>query len=343
MAILSMESLLRAEEQRLLAVEGRKEFNAFSLDLRLGTLYRRREIAASMNDEKTLSQEEFIRQVLDEVPLGNEGIIITPQDFYLWQPREKIFLAKGLIGEITSRSSWARLGVRVESKQSDDYLFNRPLEDVHVQPLCTLKTMGTSVRIKPGDSFGQLFVMDFPEYLHRDESLAQLMVAGELVIQRGKKVLASTEVRFDQGLALTMDSNIHIYTGSVLEPGNLKPTDFEEVTLRYLEDLFLPQGAFFLSSSSEHVEIPKAYAGYVIERDPSMFLSPFSTHAHAPYIGPRTVFKGKITFENRMCRNGYVQCGMPQSKLLLCPLAPPIEQAQESRYMGQKATTRSRL
>ena len=104
------------------------------------------------------------------------------------------------------------------------------------------------------------------------------------------------------------------------------------------------KGTFFISASAESVKIPESCIGHVSEmnhHDPR--LAVFSTHANAPYVGPKNVFEGKVTFENMMWSNGVIIAGMSQSRLNLMKLNTPLEQVEESRYKGQDQATLSRV
>ncbi len=341
MAILSIHDLIQAEEQGHICIPGRVDFSAFSLNVHLDKLYHRIETKAAMVDEERLTQAEFLEQVCEEIPC-DEGALLSPHDFYLWQPREEIFLAAGLAGEITSRSSWARLGVRAQSKGVDDYLPSYH-EDVTVKPLCTLKTTGTSVQVKRGDALGQLFIDDGPEFCS-DAQIAGMIDSGEFIVTRDERSLTPSEIEIDHGLILTLGKDLLVYQRGRLQPGNLQEGQFKPQVVGRLEPSYFPKGSFFLSASSEYVEIPPGYVGYVVEREPHYFLLPFASHPNAPYIGPKSVFKGRITFENYMMREGHIFEGMVQSKLLLKPLKTPLtNHHQASRYNHQTHATASRL
>ena len=119
---------------------------------------------------------------------------------------------------------------------------------------------------------------------------------------------------------------------------------FQKVDLNNFGDegYYLPKNSFFISASDGYVRIPEGFVGYVKESAPTSFF-PFNTHANAPYIGPRGVFEGNITFENKMKVEGYVRKGMVQSKLFLFPLEGRINNQSQSRYHGQNGATLSKL
>lgn len=339
MAILSIQDLTQAEQAGHLHIPGRIDFSAFSLNIHIDKLYRRLETKVAMVGEQRLNQAEFLAQVCEEIQF-DEGILIPPEGFYLWQPRETISLAEGLAGEITSRSSWARLGIRAQSKGVDDYL-SRYHQTVTVNPLCTLRATGTSVRIQRGDAIGQLFVDDGPECCS-DSQMYEIVDQGEFKVTRDGQVLGAGDLHLDHGMLLTLGKDLLIYSGGVLPSS--QDSKFTPGAVSRIESHYFPQGSFFLSASSEHVEIPNGYVGYVVEREPSFFHLPFASHPNAPYIGPKSVFKGRITFENYMIREGHISEGMIQSKLLLKPLRTPLHNHEvQSRYNHQTHATTSRL
>lgn len=348
--ILCRNDLLEEESLGNLAIENRLDYSPFSLDIRIAKLFRNRYTLS--RDTHTMSQEEFIEN-LEQVSFPGEGLVVDSSDFYLWQPVEKLFLSKGLAGEVTSRSGWARLGVRVQSV--DSYLHNC-FDSKHYFPLLSLKTASTKVLIKPGDAIAQLFVKSghasyIPDHLYRN-----LVDERQLSIQRDGKLLSSSQISVRDGIELTLGQNIKVYTGRTLVPGFLKGDEFEDVQLDFTRGLFLSRNAFFLSSSEEHVEIPEDYVGYVTERHSFMGLQrklrcgkdiigemPFFAHANAPYIGPKSIFRGCITFENLMIVDGYIRRGMRQSDLLLEQLSQPVRNPDPSSYNNQHTTTLSRI
>jgi deoxycytidine triphosphate deaminase len=346
MVHLGAEALLAGEKEGYLAISNRANFSAFSLDLHIDKLYTRKEQRKLVVDEHALSQDDFIDLMLEEVAF-DEPKVITHYDFYLWQPREEIYLAEGLGGEITSRSSWARLASRVQSV--DEHLRSYH-QEVWTKPLCSLNMAGTSVLVKPGDGIGQLFVDNGTPHV-ANSLVSHLLDTGEFVMTRDEKKLRSVDVTYEGGLVLTMGADIFIYQGGVLEPGNLKDEDFKKVTLNRFKDYYLPRGTFFISASAEHVQIPDAYLGHVSERDSTMSLSlglnkelqQFTTHANAPYVGPKSVFQGNITFENTMKTDGYIRRGMKQSELYLLPVTGLSKVKKPSRYNNQQGATKSKL
>lgn len=117
-----------------------------------------------------------------------------------------------------------------------------------------------------------------------------------------------------------------------------------ELPERKEDALYFPEGTFFISSSQEQVKIPNSHVGYVLERGFIMNTG-FSSHPNAPYIGPKSVFQGAITFENLVYQAGArLYQGMFQSILELRPLKTPLDEGStESRYKGQETATLSRL
>ncbi len=333
MPLFSRYDLLQAEQAGRIQITPAVKPTAFSYDLTVGKIFRRNEQKAEKVRELEMPQEQFLEEICEEV--SYQEMLLTPHQFYLCQPEQKIFLSQGLAGEISSRSTWARMGLRVQSKGVDDYLF-RYYQDKAGYPLCTLRTTWTSLSLKRGQDIMQLVVNDGPQYCN-DEMMQEALQEGDLKIEREGKPCSVEDLTFRDGMILTMGQKIWRYTGGVIDPTHPRK-NFRETNLPP-EGLFLRAGEFFLSASREEVILPERYVGYVVEREPDLFHLPFSTHANAPYIGPETVFQGAITFENHMLLPGRLTPGMLQSKLHLRPLKTPLHQAEESRYHGQRQAT----
>ena len=100
MPILSLDHLILAEQKGLIRVSDRLDFNPFSLDIRLGTLYRHKEDThiekqRRLQDDIDETSQEYIDRFLEEVSMPKDGMIVTPDDFFLWQPKETIALSAG--------------------------------------------------------------------------------------------------------------------------------------------------------------------------------------------------------------------------------------------------------
>jgi deoxycytidine triphosphate deaminase len=352
MNILSRDDLLLAESKGDLRVKDRLDFSAFSLDVRIEKLFRRNESKALQFQEFDLNEERFIEEVLEEVPIDGGGYVLESGGFYLWQPQEEIFLSCGLRGEIVTRSSWARLGIRVSSLGGDSDLANE-VKDITTKPLGIISTQATRVKIKKGDSMGQLIV-GYGDSRINNEEIKEMVRKNQLTIVRYSKKMSVEKLKFHGHLVLTMAPEIYIYNGAILTPSEDNSHAFEKIQLHYTQRHYLKKGDFFISCSAEYVAIPPKYVGLVTEvnshatnsqfaktNDPRLMVAPFTSHPNCPYIGPKGVFEGQITFENIMWVDSYVTAGMKQSELMLKELTRIIE--VKSRYNEQKGATFSRL
>lgn len=340
MGLLSKTDFELEESQGNLLFSNRLPYSAFSLNLRLEQLFRLRPEVRMLSPNSDLDDDAFLEKFTEEVPLADEGMVVASNDFYLWRSLEEIVLPSYLTGEITSRSSWARLGARVQDCATHLKELGRSYRG---KPLCNFKATGTTPRIRRGDQVGQLFLRD-QNYRHTfDYELVSLVDSGELVVSRHGNNCSSADLVFSQGIILTMGSDILVYRGGVLEPGVRKEDFFEKVDLHdYPQGYYLPQGKFFISASAEYVVIPPSYVGYVRERNFEAWL-PFASHADAPYVGPKGVFEGNITFENWMIIDGVIKPGMMLSTLSLVPLRTLLTSGEASRYNGQNGATLSKL
>ena len=357
MAILCRDHLILAENRGYIAFNDRLDYSAFSLDMRLEKLYKRKALGVSQNEELEMSQETFMDEIIEEIPIDSEFILEPDQD-YFWQPVEEIFLRQGLKGKITTRSSWARLGIRVQS-ESDEYL-KKVDKNTLGKPLCTIRTTGTRVKLKKLDAVAQLFVEKNTGHPTR-EHIISFLEQGSLVLKEGGekgKQLRLEDIEFHGGPVLTMDPQVFVYNGEILIPGEDNKNKFERVQLSYLKDFYLPPDTFFISSSHEYVQVPSFCVGIVTERNSlfsndsfkktghSAYLPPqFASHPNAPYIGPVGVFEGQVTFENQVTEPTKIIAGMKQSELLLDFLSGQITNVEEfgkSRYDKQNGATTSR-
>ncbi len=331
MALYSKADFEQAKEEGRLVIENGLDFGAFSLDLRVGKLFRK---IRGRDGNHQMSTEEFLAKCAEEVSLEGDGAVLPPGALFYWQAMERI-KTQGLQGEITSRSGWARLSTRSESIE-DSF---RQRGDYEGNPLSVILSRGAQVRVKKGDAVAQLFLQDdaYPFTIPGEINL--LLDKRELIVERSGE--PSADIVYDE-IPLTMGPEIWIYEGGVLEPGKSWEQSFRKVSLESGK-MYLPEGTFFISSSAEIVSIPPGYVGHVNEsayRGDSIF----TTHANAPYVGPKTVFNGKITFENTMMNGGgNVGVGVEQSRLSLRRLKTPIIKGKKSSYDGQKGATLSRL
>src|ERR1700752_2340528 len=93
------------------------QVGAASIDLRLGTdfLYLRRTASPGL-DPQTLRSAEDAQKLYDrlEIPFG-DGVWLHPEQFLLGSTLEFIRMPRSLTGTLVGRSSWARLGLIVET------------------------------------------------------------------------------------------------------------------------------------------------------------------------------------------------------------------------------------
>ncbi len=359
MPILSKEDLIKAINQRRLNVSDHLPLSAFSLDVRLGRLFRHnaayeerlRKEKHILRDWK-LTRREFLDTYTDEIEIPKTGVILPPHSFWLWTPKEEIYLGEGLHAEICSRSSYARIGCM--SKQILSPGINHPADEEFSStfkghPSCALHVEGTTVQLSTEDALAQLVVSEGIDYVQPEE-YQRMFQRGDLVIKKNGKPLDQVRVITNPsyGIELTMSKDIWVYrpNGKTLRRGSKIEDHFERMTLPEQEEdaISLPKGTFFISASEEEVAIPDTHVGYVLERG-FLLHTNFSTHPNAPYIGPKSIFEGKITFENYVHHGGTrLHQGILQSTLELRPLKTPLDSdAQESRYKGQAAATLSRI
>lgn len=311
--ILTKEDLLEEERKGNLIIKNREEYGPYSLDISVEKLFRRNK--KFEEKELDMSQAEWIENCLEEIEFGK----IEKGKLYHVKLNEAIYLGKDLLGEITTRSSWARKGLAIRS-DSDDYL-NR-IQGHAVKPLCILYS-SIDIDLKKNDKIGQLIISnDYP-----------LVLESEMMeLYHSKKLVVEDAIVKEENIFLTMNKKIFHYNNG-----------FKEKNIEH--GLLLDKNDFFLSASQQHIEIPEGYCGYVIESLPRInqtkYFIPFTTHANAPYIQPKNIFKGNIVFENTMRNDGVVYEGMLQSQLILKKLSNKC--SGKSRYDNQKGVTKSKI
>lgn len=349
--------LERFEREGSLVFGNRLPFSEYSLDIRLERLYAQKEIDAPPEEllvAVSCSDEEFIARHLTEVQLGT-GFTPEPNRIYWWLPAEDIAKGHGFSCEVTSRSSWARVGIAVASGLDHRDPFCSPAQEFRGKPLLSLQALGTAVSLREGDAVGQLFVRDASFYNPIFGDRLRPMLDGDLHVERNGERLIAESAALRQGVVLTYDDAILRYVGGTIRP-EAHAHAFVPVAIR--EKTRIPRGAFFLSASAEHVAIPPYCIGRVNEHYiPSAFFvdaslgngqrpiipSPMRAHAHAPYIGPKPVFSGKIVFENLANFDCTIRAGCELSELTLEQLTSSVTATVPSRYDGQTSVTASRV
>src|SRR3989344_9044874 len=232
----------------------------FSVDVAVDRLFRLKRITRTI-DRSSLSQEDFIEHATDEVEDFENGVILQPGDYCLALTKEKIFLGKGFAGEITTRSSYARMGLMVTS-QSDDYL-TRYHQETNQKALIGISS-STNVKLKRGEPLAQLFVHSEKIPVFEGE-LEQLLKSGELIVRDPD---SGNIIKTEYGaIELTMGEDIMLYNGKLIVPWEQNEGAFDPVRLSRIQPLLLKKGAFCISSSREHVEIPDDCIGLVTMRN----------------------------------------------------------------------------
>jgi deoxycytidine triphosphate deaminase len=311
---------------------------------------------------------------MKDVPLINDEYwLIGPDDFFLYETLETFHLAPGFHGHINSRSSWARYGIA--SREADDGFCLNLWDEFHGKVICVIKTLGTTVKIRPGDALAQAHLA-YNHFIPLDDSqLEQAINEGLLEItRRGKRIrklvqpyMADGNVvlgsnvkkgrRMNGGFSLTCDPVIKVYTGQTIDPHNPDPGCFLEKRMA-TRGTRIKHRTFFLSASAEEVKIDRHYVGWVGEWNnllvtsgdhgcgihPDERPSSLQTHACAPKIDPYPRFHGKITFENYALGDMTIKPGQRITELYLFHLNNPYfaEDEERSRYKGQRKATGSK-
>ena len=351
MPYFSHADFVEAEKKGDLIVPGRLDFGPISLDIRIAELLKVKWVQHPGDDINSLSNEQFVEKYTEPVELADGVWEVEPYNWLLWKPVEEIELAAGLMGDIVSRSSWARLGIKTSAKDVDAFIMKQPHKRRRMRPLCSLVTDGTKVKIRPEDPIAQMFVMDSPTFLVPEQVMA-LVDNDEFIVEQYGKRLKPEDLTFHGGLVLTMAPDIRVYNEeNVLDLRDQKEDDFKTVVLSKDVGRMMEKRKFFLSTSEQYLKIPPGFIAEVSEGlslmtacaysktfNPEYGPMPFRSHTNSPYVAPIPVFEGKVVFENSMIMDDMLIAGMKQTELYLHPLITPCDYTKESRYYGQQQT-----
>lgn len=255
-----------------------------------------------------------------EKPIESDGYWhFQPGEFCLGVLEPQVTYAAGLwMGMVTTRSSYARLGLSVRSCSDGLEGFDGFMGKIEV----TIKA-NTHVRVRPGEELAQFTV--YPP----------------------------DEVPCLETTPLTLKPEILMYDGSTLLSSGTP-----EITERAFKQLVIPAeglefserdiGAFFLASSKEVLDIPNDRVGYLPERiDRGWRLGRIGyryavpVHNAAPLIRPGT--QGAITLECHVTEACRLTPGMSIPPLEYRHLRTPLSSPGRTRYYGQAEPTLARL
>jgi hypothetical protein len=127
-----------------------------------------------------------------------------------------------------------------------------------------------------------------------------------------------------------MHDLIRVDTGGVIRPDEAGEGSFRAT---WIGDRMDVKDEFFLSASEEEISIPNVCAGYLLEHNSPLRISlgyqksyapsNLKVHPNAPLIAPRSVFEGRITFENRSNGGSAISGRMRQGVLMMEYLMSP--------------------
>jgi deoxycytidine triphosphate deaminase len=301
--VLPKKAIEHEEKRGRIVLKGRGAVNATSIDLKVDRLFKHRNF-----DRFTANSFEDYFQ---EVKPKNGKWVLLPYEFYAAESVEYLHKEPRYTWDVSSRSRWARIGVRCESLKHDD---ESPFSFYDGRLRFTVKTMGTSV------------------VLRKTDSPAQVRFAREGFLP------------IFEGPELTLDKKIKLYTGGVIDPSENIDNHFEEIDVS--NGFNVDRHAFYLSASREWVKIPNDKIGYLHGTDYSGQLSgaikPVGIatqmiHCNAPYIDPYPCFEGKVAFENYPFLPVRIKEGIPLVRLEMMPLLIRYRQGNEaaSSFNGQ--------
>ncbi|MBU1854119.1 MAG: hypothetical protein KKF89_00210 [Nanoarchaeota archaeon] len=202
--ILSKEDLLEAEKKEELVFNNRQEFDPFTLDVRIDKLFKFKKYSYK-NQTRILqmTREDFIKEALEPIPIENE-IVLNSSEHYFFKPIETITANGNYSIRVFSKSSYARVGL-CSTSTSDDLLFK---EMTDYNPLISLLTTGTTVRIKPNEQLAHIVVEDSYLNIVQFPELINLINKEELIFRKNGTCLKANNLNYweNQGVVLSGQS-----------------------------------------------------------------------------------------------------------------------------------------
>jgi len=356
-------------DEGLLKVNPECHIGPASIDLHIGSrLYRSNPQAHRLYQEKfdKLAKENFLdfMKKLEEpsqsfnqyvsqfgIPVSDsDGCwILEPNRLYYTQTDETITTKKSVYVRIATRSSSARIGLRVQ--YSEDGLDH--CEAFKGKPFLVLQTYGTHVELPKKYSICQMVVQPLMGYLS-EKGIKEAIKNGDITIS-GNPVIS-----FDS-LILTFHHKLLGYNGKPLNPSRDNSECFDEIDIS--NGCILKPGQFYLGSTKETIGIGKNLVGILDEcfgplcKDkkilskliglnciplgrPYLFSTNY-VHLNAPYHWPGS--KHQMTLEISPSEPIYIKAGHPACRLLIQLLYPECESPYNSKYNGQEGPTISRV
>lgn len=178
MVVLTKEDIIEEVNQGRISVSHDRPIGNLGIDVSVGKLFYQ-----PGHDQGVIDLSVFNEPHGGEVPLiDDEYWIMRPDDFYLLELLEDFHLGAGISCMVKSRSSFARFGVCVSDV--DHEITRDSYRNYDGKIMCTLRTLGTTVKLRPGDLAGSAMFAEGAFNWVGDYEISDLLDKGELKIWR---------------------------------------------------------------------------------------------------------------------------------------------------------------
>lgn len=322
-----------------------KETGPSSQDLHIGQVYLPPKIPQdrkSMEEILDSPAVEFVKK-LDKMPMKTRGSdnfwYLEPKGYYLATTVETVTLPEQFNIDVDSRSSWARLGLRVSHADDD---LNSHRKNFVGKILLMLSVQDKPILLRPKDRICQAAVYDYLNPLGNSE-LLDVLRAGDIGCYKAMPTnqgVAKAPIWniANSSILLTLSEDIKKFVGHEIDPKADNSQSYR--TINIARGCDVGNNRFYLGSSNETTCIGSKYVGMLRE----IFDAPqrARVHANAGFIDPG--FEGTITLEQYIPSPllSIIFPNMQMGELEIHELLSPCEKPYKSKYSGQHGTTISR-
>lgn len=345
MGFYSRKDIEQALDSGIIKIKSPKgiKISAASVDIGLGKLYCKNPL---VRYEVTPFEEESFQEYRDLFckPLEFEdGYEVLPyRQIWIAESEETVRIPNTILKEVTSRSSAARMFLKVDHADDD---FRAPRS-------CSRKnaytgkipvffhTFGPGIKLYKGDRYAQLLLHDLEGFLN-GRYLENVLKRGEVKITKNertaKDILLYGNSGVICGIDLTLDENIKLLKGwKPFDPRKDSSSYFEDYKLSRESYTFLPEGTLFLASSAEKIGLSENYIAELDDYDPCR--SKIIVHPNAPFHMPGSNWN--LVLECHTNTDVELKAGVPIARMKIYRMNSPAEYC--GRYTDQNGVVESR-
>jgi len=268
----------------------------------------------------TMSFDQYVSRFGKKVAEVDDCWILEPNKLHYAQTAETITTKEGVHVRIATRSSLARIGLRIqysEDKLDESRVFKG-------KPFLVLQSYDTCVELPKNYPACQMVIETFRYIFH--EEIKEAIKRGDITISK------EPIIKYDS-IILTFHPRLLRYNGRVVSPAKDNSGCFDEIDITH--EYVLEPKKFYLASTQEIVGIGAKYCGILNE-----FANSTYVHLNSPYHWPGS--NHSITLEIFSTQPKRIRAGNPACRLFIQQLYPECGSLYNSKYNGQEGPTISR-